>query len=38
MPVPLPRPGEEITEIEPVAHMHASTDEVVDFFNRMNNL
>jgi hypothetical protein len=37
MPTPIRRPGEEITELEP-AHMHASTDEVVDFFNRMNNL
>lgn len=38
MPAPLPRPGEEITEIEPSTYAHASTNEVVDFFNRMNNL
>ena len=37
MPTPIPRPGEEITELGPV-HTHASTDEVVDFFNQMNNL
>ncbi|MFF8629686.1 hypothetical protein [Streptomyces werraensis] len=38
-PEPLPRPGEVIeVESEPVSHNLASTDEVVDFFNRMNNL
>jgi hypothetical protein len=38
MPTAIPRPGEVISEIEPPTHTHASTDEVVSFFNRMNNL
>lgn len=37
-PAPLPRPGQEIPEAEPISHTYASTDEVVDFFTRMNNL
>ncbi|MGW5773109.1 hypothetical protein ACWEVY_28655 [Streptomyces longwoodensis] len=38
IPVPLQRPGTDpIPEPEP-AHSHASTEEVIDFFNRMNNL
>lgn len=37
-PTPLPRPGQEEPDPEPVTQTHASTDEVVDFFNRMNNL
>lgn len=38
LPAPLPRPGQEESEPEPVTQQCASTDEVVDFFNRMNNL
>ena len=37
-PVPLPRPGQEEEPLEPETHSHASTDEVTDFFIRMNNL
>lgn len=38
VPEPLPRPGVEVTEPEPASYTHASTNEVVDFFNRMSNL
>lgn len=34
-PEPLPRPGQEVVDPEPVSHTYASTDEVVDFFKRM---
>jgi hypothetical protein len=37
-PTPLVRPGQQEVEPEPVSPSHASTEEVVDFFNRMNNL
>ncbi|MFD4608278.1 hypothetical protein ACFWOT_09190 [Streptomyces sp. NPDC058440] len=38
VPDPLPRPGQIEPEPEPVSYTHASTDEVVDFFTRMNSL
>jgi hypothetical protein len=37
-PTPIVRPGQQEVELESVSHEHASTDEVVNFFNRMNNL
>jgi hypothetical protein len=37
-PAPLPRPGQVDLEPEPDSYSHASTTEVVDFFNRMSNL
>lgn len=37
-PAPLLRPGQEQPEIVPDTHTYASTDEVVNFFNRMSNL
>lgn len=37
-PEPLPRPGHVETEPEPASYSHASTNEVIDFFNRMSNL
>ncbi|MYX26054.1 hypothetical protein GTY75_05120 [Streptomyces sp. SID8381] len=39
VPVPLQRPGEDpAPELEPVTQSHASTEEVISFFTRMNNL
>ncbi|MFI1530045.1 hypothetical protein [Streptomyces griseus] len=35
-PTPMRRPGQE--DVEPVQPTYASTDEVVDFFTRMNSL
>ncbi|MEU6765904.1 hypothetical protein ABZ916_25730 [Streptomyces sp. NPDC046853] len=37
-PTPILRPGQEEETFEPEAPAYASTDEVVDFFTRMNNL
>jgi hypothetical protein len=37
-PTPLPRPGQEESSFEPETPSYASTDEVMDFFTRMNNL
>lgn len=37
-PEPLPRPGQIEPEPESVSYSHASTEDVVDFFNRMSNL
>ncbi|MFG3176584.1 hypothetical protein ACGFZC_16170 [[Kitasatospora] papulosa] len=37
-PTPMRRPGVEEVALEPVKPTYASTDEVVDFFTRMNNL
>jgi hypothetical protein len=37
-PTPLPRPGQEEEVLEPESPSYASSDEVMDFFNRMNNL
>ncbi|MET7984563.1 hypothetical protein [Streptomyces sp. NPDC005281] len=37
-PAPLPRPGQIEPEPESEKDSHASTDEVVNFFNRMSNL
>jgi len=37
-PTPMLRPGQEEEILEPVQPNYASTDEVVDFFSRMNSL
>ncbi|MFF9653082.1 hypothetical protein [Streptomyces sp. NPDC014622] len=37
-PTPMLRPGQEEEVLEPVQPTYASTDEVVDFFTRMNSL
>ncbi|WP_328377044.1 hypothetical protein OHB13_11870 [Streptomyces sp. NBC_00440] len=37
-PTPMLRPGEEDEVLVPEAPAYASTDEVVNFFSRMNNL
>ncbi|NEC21177.1 hypothetical protein [Streptomyces parvus] len=37
-PTPMRRPGQEAAAVEPAQPTYASTEEVVDFFTRMNNL
>jgi hypothetical protein len=37
-PAPIPRPGHVEPEPESDTYTHASTNEVIDFFNRMSNL